>query len=125
MSFVKVPPGLTRNHVGKRIVYHSNPPGFRVKIYSHRDFDEMKLKGRFSDIDSKELNFSTKVITLPEDQMEVEANEAIGVEVSIHDNAAAAALEVTSACSLPSTRQLTSPTPRPKNNIKAQVSECQ
>ena len=128
MSFVKVPPDLTRNHVGKRIIYHSNPPGLRVKIYSHRDFDEMKLKGRFSDIDSKELNFSTKVITLPEDQMEVEADEAIGVSVedSIHDNAAVEVLEVPTAWSpLPSTRQRTSATPRPKNSIKTQVSECQ
>ena len=60
MSYVRVPAGLTRSKVGKRIVYQSNPPGLRVKIWNLRDFDELKLKGRFSDIDREALNFSTK-----------------------------------------------------------------
>ena len=67
MSYVKVPPGLTRSRVGKRIVYQSNPPGLRVKIWNREDFDEFKLKGRFPHIEREELDFSTKRLNEPED----------------------------------------------------------
>ena len=68
---MRVPAGLTRSKVGKRIVYQSNPPGLRVKIWTLRDFDEFKLKGRFGDIDREALNFSTKKVNEP-------ANEEVG-----------------------------------------------
>ena len=67
MSYVKVPPGLTRIRVGKRIVYQSNPPGLRVKIWNREAFDGFKLKGRFSNIDREELDFSIKKLNEPED----------------------------------------------------------
>ena len=66
MSYVRIPNGFTRSQVGKRIVYQSNPPGLRVKIWNLHDFDELKEKGRFSHIRRTELNFSTKKLNQPD-----------------------------------------------------------
>ena len=71
MSYVRVPQGLTRSRIGNRIVYESNSPGLRVRIWKHSDFDNYKEKGRFSNIDRGELDFSSKKANLPDD-MEVD-----------------------------------------------------
>ena len=60
MSKIKVPPGWLRKQVGKKVVYISEPP--RVRIWNLGDFDKLKAKGRFADIDREMLNFSLKVI---------------------------------------------------------------
>ena len=124
MSFVEVPPGLTRYEVGKRIVYQSNPPGLRVKIWRKQDFDEFKERGRFANIDRNELDFSIKKINKPDDQMEVDHVEAVDGEVDTMevDNMVAAGENMYPSSALvpplPSTPVATN---KPENKNKSKV----
>ena len=59
MLKVKVPRGWRREKIGNRICYESDPP--RVKIWKVGDFDQLKIRGRFENIDRQELNFSSRV----------------------------------------------------------------
>ena len=67
MSYVRVPLGLSRSRVGKRIVYQSTLPGLKVKIWKKEDFDGFKENGRFPNIDREMLDFSIKKLNEPED----------------------------------------------------------
>ena len=136
MSYVKVPAGLTRSIVGRRIVYESLPPGLRVKIWKLRDFDDFKQKGRFSDIDRGELDFSTKKINEPEDYMEIdevatepENMEVVGTSGVLYDDQTIA-VECSTQATTQDERQQTSgtcmqlstrPPQQPENKIRNQV----
>ena len=126
MSYVRVPPGLTRINKGTRVIYQSNPPGLRVKIYGVRDFDEMKLRGRFAHIDRGQLNFSTKIANEPEEHMEVDLPVGGGEHAlpkPVEDAVASKTLELTTAAQpqLLNTRQAPTHTPKPENRIRDQV----
>lgn len=79
---LRVPDGLIRSKVGNRIVYESTPPGLKVRIWKHKDFDDFKLKGRFPHIERSELNFSTKLVNAPEGFMEVDLTDTTNVSVT-------------------------------------------
>ena len=83
MGRVKVPRGWKRTKVEKRIVYESCPP--RVKIWKIDEFDKFKLKGRFVNVDRKELNFSVK--------MDNDSSEDSGEENAQDDELAPASSE--------------------------------
>ena len=79
---LRIPDGLIRSKVGNRIVYESTPPGLKVRIWKHKDFDAFKLKGRFPHIERSELNFSTKLVNAPEGFMEVDLTDTTNVSVT-------------------------------------------
>ena len=83
MSYVSVPPGLSRSRVGKRIVYQSTLPGLKVKIWNKEAFDGFKQKGRFPNIDREMLDFSIKKLNEPE-EMDVDETslECMDVDTS-------------------------------------------
>ena len=126
MSYVRVPQGLTRSRIANRIVYESNSPGLRVRIWKHSDFDNYKEKGRFSNIDRGELDFSSKKANAPDD-MEVDKSvEDMDIaEVDHPDIALASGASTTSTsveCRLQgSLDHLNKPKQTPENKIRYQV----
>ena len=85
---LRVPEGLIRSKVGNRIVYESTPPGLKVRIWKHKDFDDFKLKGRFPHIERSDLNFSTKLVNAPEGFMEVDLTDTTNASVTEEMNIA-------------------------------------
>ena len=61
MNKVKVPPGWVRKQVNKKILYITDAP--KTHIWKIGEFDKLKGKGRFPDVERESLNFSIKVNT--------------------------------------------------------------
>ena len=82
MPKVKIPHGWTRKKTGRKIVYTSEPP--RVQIWSVKDFDNLKLSGRFSSINREMLNFSSKAENAEDMDVEHVADSMLDVENQLH-----------------------------------------
>ena len=59
MSESFVPPGWVRKKVGRKIVYICDAP--KLHIWNIKEFDRLKKKGRFENVNRDTLSFSTKV----------------------------------------------------------------